>query len=449
MKKTLIAILAILLVAVTLVACSKEEAPKATEPKATLPAKKDPVSQYKAEGFAPSTLKNQVSWEGLNQFKGTTEIAKLYQTDPQAAIKEARQITVDFFNYAKTATWIPAEDWHFTHHDNGTGPDMMEGGQVYGGLPYVGLGAGPIYRLMDFIDPETGVVDITRAGGKEHELQKMFGNQCAQGAYQGWCRFINSANYGGTPGMTLNNKFIPLGKYAYNTDIDKWTAEYNTKAVIADNSEQTIYESYALMHPGDGVVNYTTAGHVMMIVSEPVIVRRADGTIDGNQSYVYRTDQHVQFEEYVHPDGGDQCMAARYVNVKSTFMGLRNAGYIPFTYQEWTGENPIEIPVYTFHHEGDAIKLEEIYGKKVTSNYHIYDIYATVYDTAGNEVLKIGTHSDYASEYELAFMSESTQAVIWGNIHSLRPDGDYTVKVSMQSGTGERPTLWEGKLIVE
>ena len=461
MKKTLIALLTLLLAAVltvSLVACGSESDSKkpgkdgtqpTTKAEEPLPPKQDPVSQYTAEGFAPSTLKNQVSWEGLNQFKITKEIALLYQTDPQAAIAEARQITVDFFNYAKTATWIPAEDWNFTHHSDGTSPDMMEGGQVYGGLPYVGLGAGPIYRLMDFIDPTTGVVDITRAGGENHELQKMFGNQCAQGAYQGWCRFINSAKYQGTPAMTLKNKFIPLGDYTYNTDINKWSSGYNTKDVVAENTEQTIYESYALMQPGDGVVNYTTAGHVMMIVSDPVIVRRPDGTIDGKQSYVYRTDQHVQFEEYTHPDGGDQCMAARFVNVKSTFFGLWNSGYIPFTFQEWTGEDPIEIPEYKFHHEGDSIKLEEIYGKKITSNYHIYDIYATVYDAAGNEVLKIGTHSDYASEYELAFMREGTQAVIWGNIHSLRVGGKYTVTISMQSGTGERPVLWEGKLIVE
>ena len=69
MRKTLIALLAILLVAVTLAACGKGEAAKSTEPKETLPAKKDPVSQYKAEGFAPSTLKNQVSWEGLTSLR--------------------------------------------------------------------------------------------------------------------------------------------------------------------------------------------------------------------------------------------------------------------------------------------------------------------------------------------------------------------------------------------
>ena len=66
MKKTLTTILCLLLIAVlalSLVACGekKEEL-----------VKKDPVSQYKAEGFEKSTLKNQVSWEGLNQFKTTT-----------------------------------------------------------------------------------------------------------------------------------------------------------------------------------------------------------------------------------------------------------------------------------------------------------------------------------------------------------------------------------------
>ena len=29
---------------------------------------------------------------------------------------------------------------------------------------------------------------------------------------------------------------------------------------------------------------------------------------------------------------------------------------------------------------------------------------------------------------------------------ALAADGDYTVKVYAQLGTGERPTLWEGKL---
>ena len=455
MKKTLIAILALLLVAVTavtLVACSSgdEETPK-VNPK---DPKKD-VSVYVAKGYDKSTLKNQVSWEGINQFKSTREIAELYKTDPQAAIKEARQVTVDFFTYAKTATWIPADNWDFTHHSNGENPDSMTGGQVYGGLPYVGMAASGIYRLMDYIDPETGVVDITRAGGEmgadnKPIRQKYFGNQCAQGAYQGWSRFINSADYQGTPTMTLAKNFIPVGDYTYPDYINQWAVEYNTVAVCQENGDQVMWESYAKLIPGDGVINFTTAGHVMMIVSEPVVVRKADNTIDGNQSYLYITDQHVQFVDYQHPDGGDKCLHARYVNRKMTFADLsaQKSGYIPFTYKEWLGEDPIEVPEYTISHSGETITLEQLYKTKITSNYHLYDIYCSIYNADGVEVFKTATDSDYASEYELKFGKVGAAVMTWGDPDKLDPAKyAYTVKIYCQSGTGERPTLWEGKLV--
>lgn len=443
MKKVLVSLLSLLLIAamaLSMVACGgkKENIPQ-----------KDPVSQYKAEGFEKSTLKNQISWEGINQFKSTTEIAKLYETDPNAAIAEARQTVIDFFNYAKTATWIPADNWEFTHHDDGTGLDSMTGGAVYGGLPYVGLASSAIYRLMDFIDPETGVVDIYTAGGKDHEYQKMFGNQCANGAYQGWSRFINSAKYSGTPRMTLANGFFPVGDYTYPEYTTSWTEGYNTKAVCAENGDQKMFESYAKMIPGDGVVNFTTAGHVMMIVSEPVVVRAADGTIDPVQSYVHITDQHVQFSAYQHPDGGDACQAANYINKKTTFQGLVGSGYLPFTYQEWLGTDPIEIPETKFSHSGETISLKQLYNAKITCNYHIYDIYAEIYDAAGNEVVKIGTHNEGASQYDLKFMKAGMTAVCWGDPDSLDLSKEHTVKVYAQLGTGERPTLWEGKLVAE
>ena len=443
MKKTLLAFLALLLVAVMAVsfaACEKKE---------EVPAKKDPVSQYKADGFEKSTLKNQVSWEGINQFKPTTEIAELYKTDKDAAIAEARQISIDFFNYAKTATWIPADTWEFTHHDDGTGPDTMTGGQVYGGLPYVGLASGAIYRVLDFIDPETGVVDIYSAGGPNHEWQKMFGNQCANGAYQGWSRFINSAKYSGTPRMTLANGFIPVGDYKYPDYTTSWVVEYNTKAVCAENGDQVMFESYAKMIPGDGVVDFTTAGHVMMIVSEPVVVRTADGRIDPAQSYVYITDQHVQFSTYQHPDGGDTCQAANYINKKTSFSGLLSGGYLPFTYKEWLGEDPIEVPETKYSHTGDSVALSKVFNTKVTSNYHIYDIYIEIYDAAGNEVAKVATHNNGASNYEIKFQRTGEQAYVWGDLDKLDASKSYTAKVYAQLGTGERPTLWEGKLIVD
>lgn len=452
MKKTLTVILCLLLTAViamTFVACGGGE-----EAKVNPGDPKSDVSVYKAEGYEKSTLKNQVSWEGINQFKSTKEIAELYKTDPDAAIAEARQVTVDFFTYAKTATWIPADNWDFTHHSNGENPDSMTGGQVYGGLPYVGMAASGIYRLMDYIDPETGVVDILTAGGEMGAdnmpvRQKYFGNQCAQGAYQGWCRFINSADYQGTPTMTLAKNFIRVGDYKYPDYTTQWTTSYNTVAVCQENGDQVMWESYAKLVPGDGVINFTTAGHVMMIVSEPTVVRNEDGTINGTQSYLYITDQHVQFVSYTHPDGGDQCMHARYVNRKFTFAELSSAksGYIPFTYKEWLGEDPIEVPEYTCSHSGDTITKDQIYATKISSNYHLYDIYCSIYNADGVEVFKTATDSDYASEYELKFGKVGAAVMNWGDLDDVDPSKyEYTVKIYCQSGTGERPTLWEGKL---
>ena len=75
MKKFLLTALCVLLavvMAVALVACGDVEEGKKVNPD-------DPtsdVSIYKAKGFEKSTLKNQVSWEGINSFKSTKEIAE-------------------------------------------------------------------------------------------------------------------------------------------------------------------------------------------------------------------------------------------------------------------------------------------------------------------------------------------------------------------------------------
>ena len=75
MKKFLLSILCLMLVAVmamALVACGGEEAAPDASSKpveTSKVGKNDPktdVSIYKAEGFEESTLKNQVSWEGIN-----------------------------------------------------------------------------------------------------------------------------------------------------------------------------------------------------------------------------------------------------------------------------------------------------------------------------------------------------------------------------------------------
>ena len=444
MKKTFTAILAALLVAATFVACGETSKVNPADPT------KD-VGIYKNKNGAANAMPDMVSWEGLGQFKTNDDIAKLYETDPQGAIAEARQLCVDFFRYCKTAQWTPAEEWDFTHSSDGSKPNTLHAGVVYGGLPYVGKSFSAIYRLMDFIDPETGVVDILTAGGEigpdgMATRQSMFGNQCAQGAYQGWSRIINSAKYGGTPAMVPSNDFIPLGDYSCPSYITGWNESYNTIMCCQENGREVLFESYALMDVGDGIVQYTTAGHVVMIATKPVVERDENGKIDGTKSFVTVIDQTPTWAK-MNDSNGTPYEYESNVDAKWTFETLFAGHYLPFTYKEWLGEDPIETTTIECLHTGDTISLEQLWGTTVKCNYHIYDIYCSIYNADGVEVAKVATHNHYASEYELKFLRSGIQTVIWGDLDALDPGKyEYTAKIYAQLGTGQRPTLWEGKL---
>jgi hypothetical protein len=468
MKKFLFTTLCVLLVAVmafALVACGGEKEPE----KATVNTgdPKTNVSIYKAEKGDYPELKNQVSWDGIN----SVPIKKAGMS-----IAEARQICADFFTYAKTATWIPSENYGIwsdaTIHTDGSNPDRhMDGGVIYGGLPYISWGTGSIYRLMDYIDETTGVVDMKNAGNEP----LVFGNQCANGAYVGFCRVINSADYGVTADMVHSRGFLRIGDYKYADYLTGYSEGYNTTAIIKEkeNGEQVLFRSYAQQDIADGLVNWTTAGHVMMVVSKPVVVyKESDPTkIDGSQSYLYITDQHVQFNPYQHPDGGDLAQIANYVNRKFTFQQLLDASYLPFTFAEWTGADPIEqtecgmtvgSTTYakgtiaedenrTFQNTAadvpTTLSVDQLFKVKVTSNYFIMDLYAEVYNADGVQVYKLANRPLHAGNLDFQFAKAGNTKEEWGSLENLDlANYDYTVKIYMQLATGERPVLWEGKL---
>ena len=434
MKKTLICILALFLVAVTalsLAACGEKEQSK-KKPKGPT----EDVSIWHAEGFEKSTLKNQISWEGINAIP-----IKKANMD----ITEARQICVDFFRYAKTCTWIP--DAHYgiwadaVIHEGEEPKREMDYGVTYGGLPYISWATGSPYRLMDYIDEETGVVNMANAGDKPI----LFGNQCANGAYVGFARVINSAAYGVTADMVQSRGLLRLGSYTYSDSVKKWSKNYGTPNVLSENDKDVMMESYALLKAGDPIVYWTTAGHIVMIATDAVVVRTPDGKIDPAKSYVTIIDQSTQFVPYQH-ENGDLCQVAENVDAKWNFQKLYNGKYLPMTFAEWTGEDPIEETQVTYSHQGDTITIEQLYSSRITTNYYLFDIYAHIYNSEGIEVCKIARRYESTNTRELAFEKGAFAEEVWGSYENLDPADGYTVKVVAQIGTGERPVVWEGKL---
>ena len=428
MKKFLAFLLAVLTLVSLLAACGGEQEKKPA-------GEVTSVSKYTAEGtFAE--IKNKISWEDINSFP-------IKSAD--MSIDELRQLCVDFFRYAKTALWIPETYYPIYESGNpepGEEPKRnLQQGIVYGGLPYISFGTGNVYRMMDYMDEEKAVMNMTVAEQKP----LFFGNQCANGSYVGFARVINSADLIATKNNTEAHGFLRIGTYTYPDTLDKFSSDNTTKQIIANNGNEVMYESYALLKAGDGVNYFTSAGHIVMVASDAVVVRDAEGKIDPTQSYITVIDQTPKFLTAT-ADSGDFYTYQANVDAKWTFEDLVKGNYLAFTFAEWLGTDPIEETEISFSHTGDSISISKLHSAKVTCNYYIFDIYAEVYDENGSEIYKVASRSYRDHKKEMKFYKSGESVDTWGTLDNLKADETYTVKVYAQLGTGERPTLWEGTL---
>ena len=433
MKKVLITVLTILLcavIALSLVACGGEKTSEVKGPA-------EDVSVYHS-GDGYDTVNDILTWDKINAFPIVSD---------DMTIEEGRKLVVDFFRFCKTVVWIPNDHYEYTIESSGN-LAQVAGYEKYGGLPYITNGTGTVYRMMDYMDTETGVMDITTIGERPIHL----GNQCSFGSYVGVSRVVNSCRYSYTKYMTPMNGFIPLGDYVVKPDVEKFdTVVYNTPAVLKENGQDVMNEAYAELKAGDIIMYYTSAGHVVLISQDAVVVRDANGKIDPAQSYVMVIDQTAKLTTMTN-EAGDVFNLESNVDAKWTFLKLFGGNYIPYTFKEWTGEDPIESTKTEYSYSGETITLNDIYKSKVTSNYGVMDLYASVYHSNGKEVYKIAVRSTDCSVKELAFRKPSAgtyDIVTWGNVEDLDPNQEYTVKIYAQISSGERPTLWEGKLVQE
>ena len=403
------------------------------------------VYEGKLQVEAP-VVNKPLSWETLNAFPIKNK---------NMSVQQLRQLCVDFFRFAKRMPWICDHDVDYIRNSNGT-QDRMEGGRLYGGLPYIGLATGNPYRMLDYID-ENGVVNIASVINKkkfnkvyERNLWRNFGNQCANGCYVGWGRVINSADYSGTPTMQVCRGFLRVGPYKYDDALSVYKKEYNTVAICQENGEQTMFESYAAMELADGLVNFTTAGHVIMCTIPPVVVRNADGTINGEESFLHITEQAQTWQNHLNEDGFVYQMKPS-VDDKRTFNQLLQSGYLPFTFAEFHGKE-VEDTWCKFSLEGDTITARDLFKSHITSNYGIYDAYATITDDSGKELYKHAVRCLRSGCKDLSFVHYAEDPSDHNNVETkgeFPVPGTYNVKVDVQLATGERPTVYEGKLLVE
>ncbi len=354
---------------------------------------------------------------------------------------QLRKICLDFMNLQVSFPYIPSVDYTYIVTSRNEGIDR-KAGTVYGGLPYVTAGSGNLYRIMEFYDFETGVLNMDPFFNQA----SLFGNACSGGACIAWSRVVNSAQFGYTKDMTQFKGYVPVGPYQYPNDIPLFGENdrnnYDCKDVTKENGEQVMFQSYAKLLPADGIVS---GGHVRMISDNPVVKYEEDGvTINGAQSYVLFSDQglyNTQDNFIRTMSDGLVYRAQGCVNQRVSFAELLADAYLPFTFKEFLGTDPVEKAEVTVSLPADSVTPEQLLQGTLISNYNISDIFVVIKDANGQQKFR------YAKRLKNFFTYQTTLDFFSANSLTAYSNQNCTIELNCQLFNGELITAYSASLV--
>ena len=385
-------------------------------------------------------VKNPLTWEEIDAIP----FAKETMTE-----EELRKICTDFMRLQLTFEWTPSKNLEYTLAGLGK-PMAFYRGRVYGGLPYRSFNAnGNVYTVMEFYDPETGVLN----SGKypDNDFVGIVGNDCASSPFWAWNRVINSnrnfkdfkteSGFTNT-GLIPQNNLLPVGGYTTIAEGD-WEDGEGTRGICLENGRQKMFEAYAAIKPADGLIHYyphtgvlSHANHLMMASSVATVVRRGDGTIDGEKSFITILDQRSNLTTVhtehgtVHYEGG--------VDAVFTFHQLFEEYYIPFTFLEFLGLDPVEKAEATLLCQGDATRFSDLQKASISANYAISHAKVTFVDETGAECYS------YIARPKLLNTRNFALDKLLLDTASFRADGTNTCKIQVRLGSGHEFCVFEG-----
>ena len=348
---------------------------------------------------------------------------------------QLRQTCVDFFRMQNTFQWVSESDIGYDIRGKHV---LLQAGQVYAGSPYTATAkSGNLYMTMEFYDENTGI--LRNPGMSDQSFMKLVGNHCTYGSYWGWARVVNSMTTQWNAEMGLEKYgFIPLGDFS-TAGIEKWVEDViDTSDITKAAGKETMLEGYANLKMADVLYVWHGGGgnsHIRMASQDAVVVRNADGSINDKESYVLFLDQgsswtDMEFDGIVIPVQGG-------VDAKVTFAKLYSAGYLPFTFGEFLGTDPVEKSVTTSSLDGLKTVTPAVLAEATVScNYAISHV--TVSVTHGEEeVYRGNTFSPRVNTLEMGI----ADAVDQEKLAQLR--GQH-ITVTCRIGTGEIITLLDG-----
>ena len=394
------------------------------------------VKSFKIGGIDASLTDNKIECI-LN---GDTSVLVEYQRKTndelearrEKVLKKMQLITGTQFKYDRSYDYLIAKkDW------------KINAGAIYQGMPYANNPTVSFEAFLDFCSgPDAN--GVYTVGDILAHPQYVWGNNCADVVYWSWATVSTTIKCTYTGMFWDKFGVVKVGDYDIAEEEMNKDCFIETIDTCKRNGMQKMFEAYGMLMKGDGLVMYHPGGGHAIMAGESVVVREADGTINGDRSYIMYYDQNSGYSQKTGVNGRPVTSSCAY-NVKMTYTKMFTDGYLPVTCNELMDES-FAVAEETVKDSIDPSGYTKINVTRgyVESNYYIAKARMEITDANGNVVYAGNRYRDESNPYRisLSWFNEDTTPSYTNmsiyekfNVNNLAP-GNYHCKLTILLGTG-------------
>lgn len=295
---------------------------------------------------------------------------------PTPTVAEGRKIVLAYINKMATIQWVCKETMDYSKEKTYTKTLIYQPGVTYHGQPYVSHQNG-----VEFFGK---FLNENRVYQGPLLFKDCPGTTCASSVKVAWSNVSPTVSFGGTPNMLphAGTGTVPVGDYQWQVNTP---AEGTmTKDIVQASTTNAMFEAYALWQPADAMVSRyltkagATNGHARMVSSAPVVVRDAQGKINGKESYVTVIEQTGAFDKAL------PYQTTWRIDKKYTFADLAATSYVPLTLAEFKAgklaDATLEVTGLT---SPTKLAARNSLAGEIASNFILNEVAATIYRADG------------------------------------------------------------------
>ena len=371
--------------------------------------------------------------------------------DAEAILAQRRDTVEQHMRYMSTLRWSIDENVTYIYSGDGDPANTVNlvAGYIYQGIPY-SHASGNAYSWLSYATGQDENGTYTLSGLNKAAINGLsraaegnsarVGNDCAETLYWAWGQVANSISFMGTIYMTPDYGCVPVGDYEWTDTVMR----RNSCEVTEANGRKRMFEAYAQLQKGDGMVHTlsdSAGGHAVMIVD--VHVENTKDHIDGDKSYVTILQQSSGFEKrydtYYDEAIGQDVHLCETTDVQWSFDYIFDKGYLPVTCKELIDPTPLPEPKVEDPNKEPTV--DNMFYSIITSNYRIASVTATVLDARDRPVQQATCNSieqEFFTFNLSRFLLDDQLGVLVGEIDpaALEP-GQYRCTFDCRLSTGK------------